>query len=497
MTRLNSYAKEREQEVSLSLNKELIIEKNLINGKWVESSNEETISVINPINEEIIAKVPAATVEDVDSAATAAKNASFDWGRMPPKERADLLIELSNRLLEDIENLSQLETINSGHPISVVGGEIKSGADRLKFFAGAGRTLEGRSAGEYAKGYTSIIRREPIGVAGLITPWNYPLLTAITKMSPALSAGNTIVLKPSEQTPLTTLRLAKLANEIFPPGVINVITGYGTTAGAQLAKNKDIDIVSLTGGTKTGKIVAQIASETLKHVHLELGGKAPSIILDDADPEVVAESLKWASFWNAGQDCSAATRIIVTKKSYEKVLNALITSISTLKVGDPSLQSTEMGPLTHENHFKNVINFVQRSQQAGAKIELGGEKIGNKGFLFEPTIISNVEQNFEIIQSEVFGPVVTIQKADDDFHAIELANDVKYGLGSSIFTNNVGMAMEASRRLKFGTVWINDHGAVTAEMPWGGFKESGYGKERSIYSLEEYTQIKHVMIKLP
>ena len=497
MTHLISYEKEREQEVSLSLNKELIIEKNLINGEWVEASSEETISVINPINEEVIAEVPAATVEDVDIAALAAKKASFDWGRMPPKERADLLIDLSNRLLEDIENLSQLETINSGHPVSVVGGEIKSGADRLKFFAGAGRTLEGRAAGEYAKGYTSIIRREPIGVAGLITPWNYPLLTAITKMSPALAAGNTIVLKPSEQTPLTTLRLAKLANEIFPPGVINVITGYGSTAGAQLAKNKDIDIVSLTGGTKTGKIVAQIASETLKHVHLELGGKAPSIILDDADPDVVAECLKWASFWNAGQDCSAATRIIVTKKSYEKVLNALINSISSLKVGDPSLQSTEMGPLTHENHFKNVIDFVHRSQQAGAKIELGGKKIGNQGFLFEPTIISNVDQNFEIIQSEVFGPVVTIQKADDDYHAIELANDVKYGLGSSIFTNNVGMAMEASRRLKFGTVWINDHGAVTAEMPWGGFKESGYGKERSIYSLEEYTQIKHVMIKLP
>lgn len=487
----------REQEVSLSLSKDLIIEKNLVDGKWLESSSGETIDVINPINEEVIAKVPSATNKDVDHAAAVAKKASFEWGRTPPKERADLMIELSNKVLADIENLSALETINSGHPISVVGGEIKSGADRLKFFAGAGRTLEGRSAGEYARGYTSIIRREPIGVAGLITPWNYPLLTAITKMSPALAAGNTIVLKPSEQTPLTTLRLAKLANEIFPPGVINVITGYGSTAGAQLAKNGDIDIISLTGGTTTGKIVAQIASETLKHVHLELGGKAPSIILDDADPASVAESLKWASFWNAGQDCSAATRIIVTEKNYEKILEALISTIKTLKVGDPSVDNTEMGPLTHSKHFINVTNHVHRSQEQGGKVVLGGDRIGSKGFLYQPTIITNVEQNSEIVQTEVFGPVITLQKAKDNFHAIELANDVKYGLGASIFTENVGVAMEASRRLKFGTVWINDHGAVTAEMPWGGFKESGYGKERSIYSLEEYTQIKHVMIKLP
>ena len=481
--------------MSSFLNEDVIENRNLINGEWVDSKDK--IEIINPINEEVITSVPAATVEDVEKAALAARNASFNWGRLTPKDRADFLIELSNRVLGDIDNLSKLETINSGHPISVVGGEIKSAADRLKFFAGAGRTLEGRSAGEYAPGYTSIIRREPIGVAGLITPWNYPLLTAVTKMSPALAAGNTIVLKPSEQTPLTTLRLAKLANEIFPAGVINVLTGFGDVAGKQLAKSRNIDIISLTGGTNTGKQVAQIASETLKKVHLELGGKAPSIILDDANPEIVAESLKWASFWNAGQDCSAATRIIVTKANYDNILQSLKSSISKLKVGDPSIKSTEMGPLTHSKHFKNVENFVNNSEKSGAKIELGGKKIGSKGFLFQPTIITNVDQKSEIVQNEVFGPVITIQKAEDNFHAIELANDVKYGLGSSVFTNDVGIAMEASRRLKFGTVWINDHGAVTAEMPWGGFKESGYGKERSIYSIEEYTNIKHVMIKLP
>jgi betaine-aldehyde dehydrogenase/aminobutyraldehyde dehydrogenase len=485
------------QEVSLSLNKELIIEKNLINGKWVEAKSGKTIEVINPINEEKIATVPACDETDVQEAAVAARKASFEWGRTPPKERGDLMIELANRLLQDIDNLSLIETINSGHPISVVSGEIKSGADRLRFFAGAGRTLEGRSAGEYARGYTSIIRREPIGVAGLITPWNYPLLTAITKMSPALAAGNTIVLKPSEQTPLTTLRMAKIANEIFPPGVINVITGFGETAGAEMAKNSNIDIISLTGGTDTGKVVAKIASDSLKHVHLELGGKAPAIILDDADPVQVAESLKWESFWNAGQDCSAASRIIVTKKSYEKVIEALVSSIKTLNVGDPVLENTQMGPLTHLNHFNNVINDIDRSINNGAKVILGGEKIGTKGFLIAPTILTEVEQKSEIVQREVFGPVVTVQRANDEFEAIDMANDVIYGLGASIYTQNISSAMEASRRLKFGTVWINDHGAVTAEMPWGGFRQSGYGKERSIYSLEDYTQIKHVMIKLP
>ena len=483
--------------VSWSLNNEIVINKNFVDGEWVNSLSGKTIEVINPSNEELITKVPAGDKEDVQKAALAAKKASFEWGRTPPKERGDMMILLAERLMNDIENLAKLETINSGHPISVVSGEIKSAADRLRFFAGAGRTLEGRSAGEYARGYTSIIRREPIGVAGLITPWNYPLLTAITKMSPALAAGNTVVLKPSEQTPLTTLRMAKLAEDIFPSGVLNVLTGYGETAGTEMASNKNIDIISLTGGTDTGKVVAKIAADTLKHVHLELGGKAPAIVLDDADPVVVAESLKWAAFWNAGQDCSAASRVIVTKKSYDKVLAALIEAVEKLNVGDPTQDSTEMGPLTHKIHRNNVLGFLDRSTAAGAKVALGGNPIGSKGFFIQPTIITEVDQKSEIVQKEVFGPIITVQKAEDDYQAIDLANDIEYGLGSSIFTKDISIAMEASRRLKFGTVWINDHGAVTAEMPWGGFKESGYGKERSIYSLEDYTQIKHVMIKLP
>jgi 1-pyrroline dehydrogenase len=485
------------QEMSLSLNEDLVICQNFIDGKWVEAIDSKTIDVINPTTEKVIAQVPQGEKKDVQRAASAARKAADEWGRTPPKERAEMMFALADKVLRDIDNLSLLESTNSGHPISVVSGEVRSGIDRLRFFGGAGRTLEGRSAGEYARGYTSIIRREPIGVAGLITPWNYPLLTAITKMSPALAAGNTIVLKPSEQTPLTTLRLAKLAEDIFPAGVINVITGYGETAGAEMASNKDIDIISLTGGTDTGKVVARIASDTLKHVHLELGGKAPALVLDDADPKQVAESLKWASFWNAGQDCSAASRVIVTKNSYEKFTAALVESVQSLIVGDPGNESTQMGPLTHNSHNKNVLGYFSRALKNGARVLIGGNQMNRVGYFVEPTIMTDVDQKSEIVQNEVFGPLITIQKAEDNNQAIQMANDIEYGLGASIYTENIGFAMEASRQLKFGTVWINDHGAVTAEMPWGGFKQSGYGKERSIYSLEDYTQIKHVMIKLP
>lgn len=497
MLHLNVLDKVKEREMSSSLNKDLIVSRNFINGKWVDAIDGKTIDVVNPTTEEVIATVPQGEQKDVQAAAAAARESAFDWGRTPPKERADMMFALADKVLADIENLSQIETLNSGHPINAVPGEVKSGADRLRFFGGAGRTLEGGAAGEYARGYTSIIRREPIGVAGLITPWNYPLLTAITKMSPALAAGNTIVLKPSEQTPLTTLRLAKLAEGIFPPGVINVITGYGHSAGAEMASNKDIDIISLTGGTDTGKVVARIASDSLKHVHLELGGKAPAIVLDDADPVQVAESLKWASFWNAGQDCSAASRVIVTKKSYESMLKALVAAVESLNVEDPSSETTEMGPLTHLAHYDRVLGFFDRAEKSGAKIATGGSRMNRPGYFIEPTIMTDVDQQSEIVQKEVFGPLITIQRAEDNNQALEMANDVEYGLGASVYTDNIGFAMEASRRLKFGTVWINDHGAVTAEMPWGGFKQSGYGKERSVYSLEDYTQIKHVMIKLP
>lgn len=468
-----------------------------INGEWIGDNSNRSIDVFSPQTGEVITAITDSQDTVVDQAVTAARAATWEWARMTPKDRAARIMAWADRIDEDADNLVALETLNAGHPISTVPGEVKSATDRLRFFAGAGRLLEGRSAGEYAPGYTSIIRREPIGVAGLITPWNYPLLTAITKSSPALAAGNTVVLKPSEQTPLTTLRLAELSEGILPPGVFNVITGRGSSTGAALAAHPGIDIISLTGGTQTGRKVAEIAAATLKHVHLELGGKAPAIVLADADPAAVAESIKWAAFWNAGQDCSAATRIIVVDSAYREVLEALTSAIGSLSVGDPSSVTTEMGPLTYLDHKTNVKGFISRALDSGAQLELGGGEPRGGGYFLEPTILSGVHQDSEIVQSEVFGPVITIQQVSSDWEAIDLANAVEYGLGASVYTENVGVAMEAARRLQFGTVWINDHGAVTAEMPWGGFKQSGYGKERSVYSLEDYTQIKHVMVRLP
>lgn len=468
-----------------------------INGRWIDAGLQPSIDVFSPQTGEVITSTIDSPEEVVDQAVSAARGATWEWSRMSPKERAARIMEWADRIDADVDNLAALETLNAGHPISTVPGEVRSGTDRLRFFAGAGRLLEGRSAGEYAPGYTSIIRREPIGVAGLITPWNYPLLTALTKASPALAAGNTVVLKPSEQTPLTTLRLAELSEGILPPGVFNVMTGLGSTTGAALAAHPGIDIISLTGGTSTGKKVAEIAAATLKHVHLELGGKAPAIVLADADPAAVAESIKWGAFWNAGQDCSAATRIIVVESAYESVLAALKSAIGTLAVGDPASATTDMGPLTYAGHLETVQSFISRALESGGQLELGGTSPGGNGYFLDPTIISGVSQDSEIVQKEVFGPVITIQQVSTDWEAIDLANAVEYGLGASVFTENVGIAMEAARRLQFGTVWINDHGAVTAEMPWGGFKQSGYGKERSVYSLEDYTQIKHVMVRLP
>jgi acyl-CoA reductase-like NAD-dependent aldehyde dehydrogenase len=345
------------------------------------------------------------------------------------------------------------------------------------------------------RGYTSMIRREPIGVVGQVAPWNYPLMMAVWKFAPALAAGNVSVLKPSEQTPLSTLRFAQLAAEVLPAGVLNVITGDGEPVGAGIVRHPDVRLVSLTGDVATGREVARAAAETLKRVHLELGGKAPVVVFDDADPAQVAEAIKIGGYWNSGQDCTAASRVVAGPKIYDRLLEELVPAVESLNVGDPAEgDEVEMGPVISQAQQDRVLGFLDRAK--GAKVLTGGGTNGDRGFFVKPTVVTEVEQSDEIVQREVFGPVVTVQRYADDEQAIAWANDVPYGLAASVFTRDISRALNAARKLEFGTVWINDHIPLVSEMPHGGYKQSGYGKDLSMYSLEDYTQIKHVMAKL-
>lgn len=465
-----------------------------IDGEFRSSSSGRTLEVVDPCSEKPLAQVAAGTVEDVDLAVGAAVRAKHQWARLTPKERSLILLQVADRIEQHSDLLVRLESANTGKPFGVSRDDVSSTIDTFRFFAGAARSVTSQAAGDYAEDHLSVIIREPLGVVGVVTPWNYPLLMAAWKIAPILAAGNAVVIKPSEQTPLTTLKFAELVADLLPTGVLNVVSGTGPVVGARLSEHPDIDMIALTGSVSSGRAVARGAAQSLKRVHLELGGKAPVVVFDDADLAAAASSIRNAGYWNSGQECGAGCRVLVHESVADAFVEHLVNEVTSLVVGEPGAgDDVEIGPLVSRPHFDRVRGFLDRARDAGIRAAAGGFALDGPGFFVAPTVLVNVEGDAEVAREEVFGPVVSVETFADEAEAVTRANSTPYGLSASVWTENARRSHDIAAQLDSGTVWVNCHLVLATEAPWGGFKGSGYGRDLSIYALDDYSRTKHVM----